>query len=50
LEEHHLTYTYQVDVGFCQLEGIDYLVRRYPNTSALPFKELSNEWVFDGEA
>jgi len=49
LEEHHSTHTYSVVLLFCQLENIDYLVLRYLNTSALPFKEYSEEWLFDGE-
>jgi hypothetical protein len=49
LEEAHLTHTYQAVFRFCQLENIDYLVLRYLNTSALPFQEWAEEWLFDGE-
>jgi hypothetical protein len=49
LAEHHLTHTYAVVFRFCQLEGIDYLVLRYVNTSALPHEEFSEELLFDGE-
>jgi hypothetical protein len=49
LAEHYFTHTYAVVFGFCQLENIDYLVPRYLNTGALPFKEFSEEWLFDGE-
>jgi hypothetical protein len=49
LEEHHLTHTYPVVFHFCQLENIDYLVLRYPNTAALPFEVFSDEWLFDRE-
>jgi hypothetical protein len=41
LAEHRLTHTYNVVFGFCQIENINYLVLRYHNTSALPFKEFS---------
>jgi hypothetical protein len=50
LEEHCLTHIYAVVFGFCQLENIDYLVLRCLNTGALPYKEYSKEWLFDGEA
>jgi hypothetical protein len=49
LAEHNLTHTYTVVFRFCQLESIDYLVLRYLNSSALPYKEFSEEWLFDGE-
>jgi len=49
LEEHHLTHTYRVVLRFCKLKNINYLVLRYLNTGALPFKEYSEEWLFDGE-
>jgi len=49
LAEHRLTHTYLVVFCFCELEGIDYLVLRYLNTGTLPFKEFSEEWLFDGE-
>jgi hypothetical protein len=49
LEEHRLTHIYAVVFRFCQLENIDYLVLRYLNTGALPYKEYSEEWLFDGE-
>jgi hypothetical protein len=48
-EEAHLTHPYQVVFRFCQFENIDYLVLRYLNTGALPFKEWAEEWRFDGE-
>jgi len=35
--------------GFCELEGIDYLVLIYLNTGAFPFKEFSEEWLYDEE-
>jgi len=50
LAEHRLTHTYAVVFRFCQLENIDYLVLRYLNTGALPYKEFSEEWLFDREA
>jgi len=50
LEERRQIHTYRVVFRFCQLEGIDYLVLRYLNTGALPFEELSEEWLYDGEA
>jgi len=50
LAEHHLTHTYRVVLRFCELENIDYLVLRYLNTGALPYKEFSEEWLYDGEA
>ena len=49
LEEQGLTRIYAVVLLFCQLENIDYLVLRYINTGALPFEEISEEWLFDGE-
>jgi len=49
LAEHHLTHTYAVAFHFCQLENIDYLVLRYLNTGALPFKEFSEKSLFEGE-
>jgi len=49
LAQYHLTHTYAVLFRFCKLENIDYLVLRYLNTGALPFKEYSEEWLFDGE-
>jgi hypothetical protein len=48
LAEHLSTHTYAVVFRFCQLEGIDYLVLRYLNTGTLPYKEFSEEWLFDG--
>jgi hypothetical protein len=48
LEEHHLTHIYAVVLLFCQYKNIDYLVLRYLNTGALPFEELSEEWLFNG--
>jgi hypothetical protein len=50
LKQHRLTHIYAVVFRFCQLESIDYLVLRYLNTSALPFEEFSEEWLFDEEA
>jgi hypothetical protein len=49
LDEAHLTHTYQVVFRFCQSENIDYLVLRYLNTGALPFKEWAEEWLHDRE-
>jgi hypothetical protein len=49
LEEHHLTHTYAVVFCFCQLENINYLALGYLNTGAVPFREFSEEWLFDGE-
>ena len=49
LEEHRLTHTYLVVLRFCELKNIDYLVLRYLFTGALPFKEFSKEWLFNGE-
>jgi len=49
LEEHHLTHTYRVVLRFSEPKNIDYLVLRYLKTGALPFEELSKEWLLDGE-
>ena len=49
LEQHHLTHTYRVVLHFSKLDNIDYLVLRYLNTSLLPFEQVSEEWLFDGE-
>jgi len=49
LAEHHLTHTYTVVFRFCELENIDYLVLRYLNMDALPYKEFSEEWLYEGE-
>jgi hypothetical protein len=49
LAEHRSTDTYAVVFRFCQLENIDNLVLQYLNTSALPYEEFSEEWLFDGE-
>jgi hypothetical protein len=49
LVEAHQIQTYQVVFRFCQLENIDYLVLRYLNAGALPFEELAEEWLHDGE-
>jgi len=49
LEEHRLTNIYQVVFLFCEYENIGFLVLRYLNTSALPFEEYSEEWLFDEE-
>jgi hypothetical protein len=50
LAEHRLTHTYAVVFRFCQLKSIDFLVLRYLNTGALPYEEISEEWLFNGEA
>jgi len=50
LDEQRLTHSYRVVFRFRELEKIDYLVLRYLNTGALPFKEFSEEWLYDGEA
>jgi hypothetical protein len=47
--EAHQINTYQVVFRFCQLGNIDYLLLRYLNTSVLPFEELAEEWLHDGE-
>jgi hypothetical protein len=49
LEEDRLTHICAVVLLFCQLENIDYLVLRYLNTGAVPFKQFSEEWLLDGE-
>jgi hypothetical protein len=49
LAEAHVTHTYQVVFRFCQPQNIDYLVLRYFNTGALPFKEWAKEWLHDRE-
>jgi hypothetical protein len=49
LEEHHLTNIYAVVFLFSLYENIDYLALRYLTTGALPFKEFSEEWLFDSE-
>jgi hypothetical protein len=48
LDKQHLTHTYAVVFRFCQLENIDYLVRTYLNTGALPFEDVSEEWLYNG--
>jgi len=50
LDEQHLTHTYRVVFRFCELAGIDYLVLRYLNTTALLFEEFSEDWLFSNEA
>jgi hypothetical protein len=47
LVEHHLTHTYIVVFGFCQLENIDYLLLSFLNTGRLTFEEFSKQWMFD---
>ena len=49
LEKQHWTHAYRVVLRFRKLENINYLVLRYLCTGALPFEELSEEWLFDGE-
>jgi hypothetical protein len=49
LAENRLTHIDAVVFHFCQLENINYLELRYPNTGALPVEEFSEEWLFDGE-
>jgi len=49
LEEAHLIHTYQVVFRFSELKNIGYLVLRYLNTGALPFKEWAEEWLHTGE-
>jgi hypothetical protein len=49
LAKHQWTHTYAVVFCFCQLENIDYLVLRYLKAGALPFKEFSEEWLFNDE-
>jgi len=50
LHEHSLIHTYQVVFRFVQLKNIDSLVLRYLNTGLLPFKEFSEDLLFDEEA
>jgi hypothetical protein len=49
LEEHCLTLIYCVVYDFCELVNFDYLVLRYLNTNAVPYKEFAKEWVHEGE-
>jgi hypothetical protein len=49
LAEAGLTHTYQDVFRFCELKTIGYLVVRYQHTGAVPFKELAEEWLHDGE-
>jgi len=49
LAEVSLTHTYRVVFCFCELENIDYLVLRYLNTGALPFKEWAEQWLHEGK-
>jgi len=50
LHEHNLTHTYHMVFRFAELENIDYLVLRHLNTGLLPFEELSEDLLFNGEA
>jgi hypothetical protein len=47
MADNRLTHTDAVVFRFCQLESIDFLVLRYLNTGALPFKEFFEEWLYD---
>ena len=49
LEAQYLTNIYQVVFCCCELENLDYLVLRYLITGGLPFKEFSEEWLFEDE-
>jgi hypothetical protein len=50
LEERDLTYTCSVVICCCEFNNVDYLGLRYLNNGALPFKEFSEDWLFDGMA
>jgi hypothetical protein len=50
LEEHYVIQTYCVAYRFCELEKIYYLILWYVITSALPFSEFSEKWLFNDEA
>jgi len=50
LEDHGLTHIYWVVFLFSKYENIGYMVLRYLNTGTLPFREFSEDWLFDGEA
>jgi hypothetical protein len=49
LSEAGLTRTYGDVLRFCELENINYLVLRYVDTEAGPYKEWAEEWLHDGE-
>jgi hypothetical protein len=49
LSEARLTRTYRDVLKFCELENINYLVLRYVDTGAGPYKEWAEEWLHDGE-
>jgi len=43
------TRTYREDFLFGEQEDIYYLILRYLNTGGLPFKELAEEWLHEGD-
>jgi hypothetical protein len=49
LAEAGLTRTYRDVLRYCELENINYLVLRYVNTGAGPYKEFAKAWLHDGE-
>jgi hypothetical protein len=49
LDEAGLTHTYLDVFRYCELENIHYLVLRYVNTGAGPFKEWAEEWLHNGD-
>jgi hypothetical protein len=49
LEEACLTHTYQVVVGFCELQNIGNLVLIYLTTGEPSFEEWAEVWLHDGE-
>jgi hypothetical protein len=49
LDEAGLTHTYHDVLRYCELENINFLVLRYMNTGAGPYKEWAEDWLNDGE-
>jgi hypothetical protein len=49
LVEAGLTHTYRDVLRYSELENIHYLVLRYVNTGARPYKEWAEQWLHEGE-
>jgi hypothetical protein len=45
LAKPHSSHHYQVVFHVCELKNINYLVLRYLNSGAPPFKEWAEEWL-----
>jgi hypothetical protein len=50
LEELRLFHINRVVFHSCESDNIGCLVLRYLNTGALPFQEVSQNWLYDDEA